>query len=98
MRPAPNIVKLGGERNKQRRLVRDYAVFEVAAERTFRPHPRTGQVRAAEIGDMAIRDHAFEMDAGAQHAVDARPKPRETVEIRTEVRSRLLRVDQPDFD
>ena len=94
-RAAPDSIELLFKRLDQRRFVCDDAILEVALALRLRAHARARQVRASKPRPASVDDHALEVHARTQHALQAFREARIAVEVLAEVRPRLLRMDEP---
>ena len=79
----------------QREVIGQNSRLEVALAVGFHTDTRTRKVCRADIGHLAIENHYLEMDSRAELALQLLIESRLLIEIRTEIRSRLLGVQQP---
>lgn len=91
----PNRVEMVSSGIYQRKVIGQNARLEVAFAIRLHTDACARKVCRADIGHLAIENHHLEMDSRAEFALQLFYESRILIEILTEVRSRLLGVQQP---
>ena len=94
----PDVVELVHGLLNQSGVIGEDASFEVAGVLPFHADTSTCEVGTADLGQLAIEYQHLEMDSWTQHTFKAIEQSRVFVEVLTESGTRLLGVDETDFD